>query len=112
MMASLHPRQSVNDGPPTPFPQVADLVRLIESQIAKISLAETFAIAQCLSSDYGLVGNSYISDVTISRINQEFSRGHSWFHVQWRESGPHGPMRRSINLRFEPGRQLCTADDQ
>jgi hypothetical protein len=101
--------------PPALFPQAADLVRLIESQIAKISLPETFAVARCLGSEHGLVGNSYISDVTISRKNQEFSRGDSWFNVQWLESGPHRPLRRSINLRFEPGRQICTShsgDDQ
>jgi hypothetical protein len=101
--------------PPALFPLGADLVRLIESQIAKISLPETFAVARCLSSEHGLVGNSYISDVSISRKNQEFSRGDSWFNVQWLESGPHGRIPRSINLRFEPGRQICTsysADDQ
>ena len=101
--------------PPPLFPQGADLVRLIESQIAKISLHETFAVARCLGSEHGLVGNSYISDVTITRKNQEFSRGDSWFNVQWLESGSHGPIPRSVNLRFEPGRQVCTsysADDQ
>jgi hypothetical protein len=97
------------------FPQGADLVRLIESQIAKISLQETFAVARCLGSEHGLVGNSYISGVLISRKNQEFSRGDSWFNVQWYESGSQGLIPRSINLRFEPGRQICTsysADDQ
>ena len=101
--------------PPVLFPQGADLVRLIETQIAKISFHETFAVARCLASEHGLVGNSYISDVTISRKNQEFSRGDSWFNVQWLESGPQGPIPRSINLRFEPGRQICTShptDDQ
>jgi hypothetical protein len=91
---------------------------LIESQIAKISPSETFAVAQCLASEHCLVGNSYIAEFQISRKNQEFSRGDSWFNVQWCESDPqnhHGPYPRSINLRFEPGRQLCTsysADDQ
>ena len=101
--------------PPPMFPQGADLVRLIESQIAKISLHETFAVARCLGSEHRLVGNSYISNVVISRKNQEFSRGDSWFNVQWYESDSHGSIPRSINLRFEPGRQVCTsysADDQ
>jgi hypothetical protein len=100
---------------PPLFPQGAELVRLIESQIAKISLQETFAVARCLASEHGLVGNPYISDVVISRKNQEFSRGDSWFNVQWLESDSHGFIPRSINLRFEPGRQVCTsysADDQ
>src|SRR5438876_9044950 len=117
-MASLpDPRTVMNYAPrpyhplpvlraPTPmFPQGNDLVRLIEGQIAKISLPETFAVARCLSSEHGLVGNPYISDVTISRMNQEFSRGDSWFNVQWYENGPHSVTSRSINLRFEPGRQ-------
>jgi len=106
---------SVPRVPPPQFPLAADLVRLIESQIAKISLPETFAVARCLGSEHGLVGNSYISDVVISRKNQEFSRGDSWFNVHWYESDPHGLIPRSINLRFEPGRQICTsysADDQ
>jgi hypothetical protein len=101
--------------PPTPlFPLGADLVRLIESQIAKISLTETFAVARCLGNEHGLVGNPYISNVSISRKNQEFSRGDSWFNVSWYEIGEQGTIPRSVNLRFEPGRQLCTsysADD-
>lgn len=80
-------------------------------QITKISLAETFAVARCLGSDHGLIGNSNISDFVISRKNQEFSRGDSWFNVQWYKSvdGRHPPVPRSVNLRFEPGRQLCTS---
>lgn len=96
--------------PPTPlFPLGADLVRLIESQISKISLTETFAVARCLGNEHGLVGNPYISNVTISRKNQEFSRGDSWFNVSWYEIGDQGTIPRSVNLRFEPGRQLCTS---
>lgn len=103
--------------PPQPplFPQAADLVRLIEGQIAKISLPETVAVALCLGTEHGLVGNPYITLVTISRKNQEFSRGDSWFSVQWYETDPHHRIfSRSINLRYEPGRQVCTsysADD-
>ena len=55
------------------------------------------------------MGNSYISNVTISRKNQEFSRGDSWFNVQWLEIVDHHPVPRSVNLRFEPGRQVCTS---
>ena len=104
--------------PPQPplFPQAADLVRLIEGQIAKISLPETVAVALCLGTEHGLVGNPYITQVGISRKNQEFSRGDSWFSVQWYEADPshHHILTRSVNLRYEPGRQICTsysADD-
>ena len=112
---SYHHHIPVSRAPPPLFPQGADLVRLIESQIAKISLAETFAVARCLGSEHRLVGNPSISEVTISRKNQEFSKGDSWFTVQWYEVGSRGSIPRSINLRFEPGRQVCTsysADDQ
>ena len=106
---------SIRPPPPSPvFPQGADLVRLIESQISKISLTETFAVARCLGDEHGLVGNPYISNVTISRKNQEFSRGDSWFSVSWYQIGEQGSLPRSVNLRFEPGRQVCTsysADD-
>lgn len=109
-----HPVPPQNIPRPTPLPFLplgSDLVRLIETQIAKISLQEVFAVARCLSNDHGLVGNPYISGVIISRKNQEFSRGDSWFNVQWLETDPrhHGSMGRSINLRFEPGRQICTS---
>jgi hypothetical protein len=106
------PHQTVSRPPPQPmFQQGADLVRLIESQIVKISLTETFAVARCLGGEHGLVGNPYISGVMISRKNQEFSRGDSWFNVQWFEllENHHTPIPRSVNLRFEPGRQVCTS---
>jgi len=91
------------------FPTPADLVRLIEIQIPKISFQEEFAVARCLASDHSLVANKFISDVQISRKNQEFSRGDSWFNVQWWEMSRQGRYLRSINLRFEPGRQACTS---
>jgi hypothetical protein len=110
--------QSVPRAPPSPpqppLSQAADLVRLIEGQIAKISLLETMAVALCLGTDHGLVGNPCITRVTISRKNQEFSRGDSWFRVQWYETDHHPILFRSIDLRYEPGRQVCTsysADD-
>ena len=101
---------------PPLLPQTADLVLLIESQIANISLPETGAMTLCLGTEHGFVGNPYITQVMISRKNQEFSRGHSWFSVQWLETDPrcHGLLSRSINLLYEPGRPVCTsssADD-
>ena len=102
------------NSPPTPiFPQVADLVRLIESQIPKILLAELLVVSKCLEEQHHLVSNSHISDFLISRKNQEFSRGDSWFHVTWCEASDSRPgtFSRSINLRFEPGRQICTSYD-
>jgi len=97
--------------PQPQFQQAADLVRLIESQIPKISLQETLAVARCLGSDHGMIGSPHISNMTIARKNTEFSRGDSWFSVQWYEMDPHrfDPLQRSVNLRFEPGRQLCTS---
>lgn len=91
------------------FPSPADLVRFIEIQIPKISLQEEFAVARCLASDHSLVSNKFISDVQISRKNQEFSRGDSWFNVQWWEMSRQGRHLKSISLRFEPGRQACTS---
>jgi hypothetical protein len=93
------------------FPLVSDLVKLIESQIAKISIAETLSVARCLSDEHGLVGNPYITGVNISRKNQEFSRGDSWFNVQWfvSEAPRQSMVARSISLRYEPGRQVCTS---
>lgn len=83
-------------------------MRSIEKQIAKISLTETFAVARCLGDEHRLVGNPYISGLQISRLHQEFSRGDSWFNVQWLE-GVETQVQRSIVLRFEPGRQICTS---
>jgi len=97
--------------PQPQFQQAADLVRLIEGQIPKISLQETLAVARCLGSDHGMIGSPHISNVTIARKNTEFSRGDSWFSVQWYEIDSHrfDTVQRSVNLRFEPGRQLCTS---
>src|ERR1700738_1251969 len=94
--------------PPISYPQGADLVRAIEKQIAKISLTETFAVARCLGDEHRLVGNPYVSALQISRLHQEFSRGDSWFNVQWLET-VENTLQRSIVLRFEPGRQICTS---
>jgi hypothetical protein len=102
------PKQTL---PQPQFQQAADLVRLIEGQIPKISLQETLAVAKCLGSDLGMIGSPYISNVIITRKNTEFSRGDSWFSVQWYEIDSHrlDTQPRSVNLRFEPGRQLCTS---
>ena len=56
------------------------------------------------------MNNPYISNVHISRNNQEFSRGDSWFSVTWFEQAEqHHTIPRSVNLRFEPGRQACAS---
>jgi hypothetical protein len=91
------------------FPLGADLVRVIESQISKISLMETFAVARCLGADHNLVGNAFVRDLAISRSNQEFSRGDSWFNVRWYEVEGRGARQKEVNLRYEPGKQICTS---
>jgi hypothetical protein len=116
--------------PPTPisppiqreplFQHVADLVRLVEVKFPKLGLSELLAVAKCLEDKHRLVNNIAISDVEITRKNQEFSRGDSWFHVQWWEHSSNGYDRgdpfdrkvfRSVNLRFEPGPQICTSHE-
>jgi hypothetical protein len=92
------------------FPTAGHIVRLIEGQIKKISLPETVAIAMYLGIEYAFVGNGDISQVSIFRKNEDFAKGDSWFNVQWCDSGSRaGTTFRSINLRFEPGRQVCTS---
>jgi hypothetical protein len=66
-------------------------------------------VARCLGDEHKFVNNPYISNVAISRNNQEFSRGDSWFNVTWYEIVDHCTIPRNVNLRFEPGRQICTS---
>lgn len=66
-------------------------------------------MGKSLGEELRFVNNSSISNVTISRNNQEFSRGDSWFNVAWYETVDHRMVPRSVNLRFEPGRGVCTS---
>jgi hypothetical protein len=107
------PRPQTRPQQPQPpeilFPLGADLVRLIENQIPKITLLEALSVTRCLGDELKFLNNPYISNVAISRNNQEFSRGDSWFSVTWLEFVEHRLASRSVNLRFEPGRGVCTS---
>ena len=108
-LASVSRRNTDTDEKKSSSSLIAKLICMIEHKINDITRLEASALAECLEcliDDDTVIEGRSEQAVTITR-NREFSRGESWFHLQWQESNN---RRMFCEIRFQPGSKKCTVD--
>lgn len=87
-----------------------ELIRMIQCKIGDITHLEASGLAECLEcliDNDTLIRSHYDQQVTIIRRNREFSRGESWFHLQWQSEN----RKISCEIRIQPGSEKCMIDN-